>query len=333
MENTNKKESLGSFLSLYISIFLRIYTYILFHNKIIKKINAMQKLLKTLRILSVLILLPFFTNCSLNDSNTPSTEKINSAQSRAVNNYNFTLFNQPYSPLVNGTIFQTELQLNTDATSNAITLPFAFSMYGEAMSTVYLSNNGFIGFGSAPNRTTIYNAISSSETLAKYLISFSNQITAWNGEGSQPEISYGQNFLGDMVFQFKDVSIQTAPQVRMTFQFILKSNGSTVQIVFGPNCTGQDQISNTSPRIFEVGLRGLQFAPSWNPTTIFKQTVAGGYHNRLLISGNWNTLSNVKAGTQPSSGMSVRTGVNMPPTVYSNTVIMPNTGLTYQWSL
>ena len=294
----------------------------------------MQKLLKNFKILSVLILLPLFTNCSLNDSNTPSTENINSAQqSRAVNNYNFTLFNQPYTPLVGGTIFQSELQLNTDATSNAITLPFAFSMYGESMSTVYLSNNGYIAFGTAPNRNTIYNAISSSETLAKYLISFSNQITAWNGEGSQPEIRYGQNALGDMVFQFKDVSIQTANQVRMTFQIVLKSNGSTVQIVFGPNCTGHTQISNVSPRSFEVGLRGLQVAPSWLPNSIFKQTVAGGYHNRVLTSGNWNLITNVKVGTQPSSGMSARTGINLPPTVISNMVVMPNSGLVYQWSI
>lgn len=250
----------------------------------------------------------------------------------AVTGYNFSVSNGTYTPLINKTVFQSGLQLNTDATSNAITLPFAFSMYGEAMTTVYLSNNGYIAFGSAPSRTTIYNAISSSETMAKYLISFSNQITAWNGEGSLSEISYGQNALGDMVFQFKDVSIQTAPGVRMTFQMILKANGSTVQIVFGPNCTGQDQISNTSVRSFEVGLRGLQQAPSWNPTSIFKQTVAGGYHNRVLVSGNWNTPSNVKVGTQPSSGMSARIGINMPPTVIANIAVVPNNGLTYQWT-
>ena len=250
----------------------------------------------------------------------------------AVTGYNFSVNNGTYTPLVNKTVFQSELQLNTDAISSVITLPFAFNMYGEAMTSVYLSNNGYINFGTAPNRTTIHNAISSSETLAKYLISFSNQIIAWNGEGSEPEIAYGQNALGDMVFQFKDVSIQTAQQVRMTFQMILKANGSTVQIVFGPNCKGQDQISNISPRSFEVGLRGLQVAPSWNPTTIFKQTVAGGYHNRVLTSGNWNIFSNVKVGTQPSSSMSVRTGINIPPTVISNMVVMPNSGVTYQWT-
>ena len=135
-----------------------------------------------------------------------------------------------------------------------------------------------------------------------------------------------------MVFQFKDVSIQTANQVRMTFQIVLKANGSTIQIVFGSNCTGHTQISNVSPRSFELGLRGLQVAPSWNPNTIFKQTVAGGYHNRVLTSGNWNLISNVKIGTQPSSAMSARTGINLPPTVISNMVVMPNSGLIYQWT-
>jgi len=271
-------------------------------------------------------------SCSNETENNSTKAGSNLATVSTVNSYNFSINSSVYTPLVNKTVFQSGIQLNTDATSTAITLPFPFTMYGEAMTTVYLSNNGFIGFGSAPNRTTIYNAISSSETLAKYLISFSNQITAWNGEGSQPEVSYGQNVLGDMVFQFQDVSIQTAPGVRMTFQIILKANGSTIQIVFGPNCTGQDQISNTSVRSFEVGLRGLQVAPSWNPTSIFKQTVTGGYHNRVLVSGNWNILSNVKVGTLASSAMSPRTGINMPPTVMPNITVMPSNGRTYQWT-
>jgi hypothetical protein len=230
-------------------------------------------------------------------------------------NYNFSVVNGTYTPLVNKTVFQSGTQLNTDATSGSITLPFAFSMYGEQITTAYLCNNGFVGFGSAPNRNNIYNAISSSETMAKYLISFSNQITAWNGEGSQPEISYGQNANNDMVFQFQDIGITTDLNVRFTFQIILKSDGTTVEIMFGANCIG-----GQTGRSFECGLRGLQQAPSWNPTAVFKNTVAGGYHNRLLITGNWNTLSNVKAGTQPSSAMNTKA---------TNT--MPNSGLTYKW--
>lgn len=244
------------------------------------------------------------------------------------NKYTFSVSQGTYTPLTSKTVFQSGTQLNTDATSGAITLTFAFSMYGEQVTTAYLCNNGFIGFGSAPNRNTIYNAISSSETMAKYLIAFSNQIIAWNGEGSQPEISYGQNANNDMVFQFTDISIQTAPLVRMTFQIVLKSDGSTIQIVFGANCTGQNQISNVSVRGFEVGLRGLQ-----QGTGIFKSTVTGGYHNRLLGSGNWNVQSNVKAGTQQSSTMSVRTGVNYNGSVINNMVVMPNSGLIYQWAV
>ena len=247
-----------------------------------------------------------------------------------MSNYKFSVINNgTYAPLVNKTVFQTGAQLDTDAISGPIALPFPFSMYDSTENTIFISNNGFVGFGVQPvaSAKTVFNAISSSNIACEELISFSNQITSWKGRGSFSEISYGQNDAGDFIIEFIDVSIQTAPGVRMTFQIVLKADGVTVQIVFGPNCTGQDQVSIISPRSFEVGLRGLQTARL--NATPFTEV----YDNILLPTGDWNKASNIKPGTRPSAGMSVRTGVNMPDIVIANIVRVPKSGLTYQWSI
>jgi hypothetical protein len=167
------------------------------------------------------------------------------------------------------------------------------------------------------------------------LISFSNQITASTAIGALPEISHGLNSFGDYVIQFQDVSIVNAPGVRMTFQFILKSDSSTIQIMFGPNCKGQDQISNISPRGFEVGPRGIQ-TPRVNSTpyttTCDNLTIGSGDWNKLLLKPGQS--GGVNYGTTPSSTMSPRTGVNIPGgTPTSNMVTVGKMGTIFQWSV
>ena len=231
-------------------------------------------------------------------------------------NYNFSVGNGTYVPLVNKTVFQSGTQINTDATSSVIPLPFAFSMYGEQVTNVYLSNNGYITFGLAPTKTTIFSPISSSEIPADYVFSgLGNQIIA-SSVGS-PEIAYGQNANGDMVFEFTDIAFVTAPFIRFTFQMILKANGTTLQIMFGANCSGQ---AINSTRGSQIGLRGKQTprVGATPYTTLF--------NNLSLGNGNWNLYSpyGLRLGTNSASSVTTRlaTGLNM---------IMPNSGLTYQW--
>jgi hypothetical protein len=232
-------------------------------------------------------------------------------------NYNFSVGNGTYVPLVNKTVFQSGTQISTDAISNEITLPFDFTLYGGIpQSKVFLSNNGYITFGSAPSKTTIFSPISSSEIPADYVFSgLGNQIIA--STVGTPQIAYGQNANGDMVFEFTDVAFVTAPLVRFTFQMILKSNGTTLQIVFGANCTGQ---AINSTRGSQIGLRGKQTprVGATPYTTLF--------NNLSLGNGNWNLYSpyGLRLGTNSASSVTTRlaTGLNM---------VMPNSGLTYQW--
>ena len=232
-------------------------------------------------------------------------------------NYNFSVGNGIYTPLVNKTVFQSGTQISTDAISNEITLPFDFTLYGGIpQSKVFLSNNGYIAFGSAPSKATIFSPISSSEIPADYVFSgLGNQIIA-SSVGS-PEIAYGQNANGDMVFEFTDIAFVTAPFIRFTFQMILKANGTTLQIMFGSNCTGQ---AINSTRGSQIGLRGKQTprVGATPYTTLF--------NNLSLGNGNWNLYSpyGLRLGTNSASSVTTRlaTGLNM---------VMPNSGLTYQW--
>ena len=239
------------------------------------------------------------------------------------NKYTFSRVSGTYTPLTTKTIFQSGAQLNTDAISSEITLPFAFTLYGGVPQTkVFLVNNGFITFGTAPSRATIFSPLSSSEVQSDYVISgLGNQIIA--SQIGNPEISYGQNQTGDMVFQFQDISFQTAPLVRMTFQIVLKSDGTTVEIVFGANCTGQ---AITSTRGSQIGLRDKQV---FSNGSIYGMTTI--YNNLSLSNGDWNKVvprgqsGGVSLGQNTGSSVTTRlaTGLNM---------VMPISGNTYKFN-
>ena len=291
--------------------------------------------MKTLKLLSALILLSFFTNCSLNDTNTQGTENIIPTQQfRAVNNYNFTLFNQPYTPLVGGTVFQSGTQLNIDASSSEITLPFPFTIYGNVETKIFIQNNGYITFGPiTQTSTSVYSPISTTVgTAGKYrsLVSgMGNQIIA--STLGNPEIRYGTNSIGDFVVQYKDVALATSPLTRFTFQIILKSNGSTIQIVYGPNCTGQ----YINARASQVGLRGPQTPRTMMQNWVlveYATPITQIYNNLSLGAGDWNRFEpnpnysgGVTIGQVNYSAMTTRLANGL-------LMVMPNSGLTYQWA-
>lgn len=235
--------------------------------------------------------------------------------------YNFSISNGTYTPLTNKTVFQSGNQLNTDDVSGAITLPFAFTMYGNAETTAYISNNGFVTFG-APNSTvTTYAPISSTVTSSQYdnLISgFGNQLVA--AQSGNPEISYGQNTSGDFVVQYQDVGLQNSLTARFTFQIILKANGTTWQIAFGPNCAGGEVNSRTS----QIGSRGKQTPrPGATPiTTVYNNlTMGSGDYNVFQFNNNFS--GGIAIGKTNTSAVATRQVVGM---------TMPLSGLVYQWT-
>ncbi|MGC4041174.1 MAG: GEVED domain-containing protein [Flavobacterium sp.] len=218
--------------------------------------------------------------------------------------YGYTFSNSTsvtYTSLgTSGTVFQTGSAISTDGVSSAITLPFVFTFNGVKGKTIYISNNGFITFGAVPSASQ-YSPISST-TSSGYdgvVSGFGVNAVASTASGASPEIRHGSNGGGDYVVQFQDLGQSAATTVRMTFQIILKADGKTIQIVYGPNNAGASGASQC-----QVGLRGTS-DEDWN--------------NRSLASGgNWNT----------SGGSSGSISQAMSCTA---TTTLPTANRTFQW--
>lgn len=234
-----------------------------------------------------------------------------------VQDYNFSLSNGVYTPLQNGTVWQSGLQLNTDAYSDEITLPNTFTIAGDAYNTIRIYSNGFITFSDgqvmgANVKSPISNTVKG--WAVDYVISaFGNNLCASNV--GVPQISYGVNTSNDFVVQFQDLSILNFIQTRVNFQIVLKSDGA-IQFVYG-----NDLIAQASAVSSQIGLRGK--AELVNNIYVYND-----WNNRKLITGDWNVLEsnsnypNNSKGTMPSSAMA-----------WKGTTILPQSGLTFNWTL
>jgi hypothetical protein len=218
--------------------------------------------------------------------------------------YGYTFLNttSTYTSLgATGTVFQSGATLNTDGVSTAIALPFTFTYNGIKENTIYISNNGFITFATAP-ATGGYAPLSTGTTSGYdgAIAGAGMNCVASTAAGAVPEIRYGSSG-GDFIVQFQDIGQFGLATMRMTFQIILKADAKTIQIVYGPNNVGV-----ASAVQCQVGLRGTN-DEDWN--------------NRTLASGgNWNTAGGA-AGTANASGMTL-----------TATSTLPVSGRTFQWS-
>lgn len=244
-----------------------------------------------------------------------------------VKDYNFSLIQGSYVPLQGvKTVFQMGAQLNTDGYSSDVALPFPFTIGGDAYTTIRIYNNGFISFGKGLNngQTMDANVKSPISNTVKawandYIVSaFGTNVVAAN-VGS-PEISYGVNTGGDFVIQFQDVAVSGFTQTRATAQIILKVNGTTIEIVYGPNNTGQFNV--VSP---QVGLRGKTTvdpqSQAYRVTDWQTRSVPKG-SNANIFEANQNYPNN-------SNGKNASSQVS-----WSNApTVLPQSGLTLQWTI
>ena len=235
-------------------------------------------------------------------------------------NYVFSKLSGVYMPLTNKTVFQSGTQLNTDAVSSEITLPFPFTMYEKVETKLFISNNGFVTFGAPQTTVTTYAPISSTVTSSAFdnLISgLGNQLKVHSLGTS--EISYGLNANNDFVVQFQDVSVLNAPSVKFNFQIVLKSDGETINIVYG-NCIGGEVTTRTS----QVGIRGKQTPRLDANGQPYATPETKTFVNLSLVNGNWNIFGSggFKLGTLPAHAMSTRQVFGM---------VMPQSGLTFEF--
>ncbi len=221
--------------------------------------------------------------------------------------YGFTQSSGTYTPLsASRTIWQSGAALGTDAASAAITIP-SFKFNGKTYTTLYISNNGFITFGTAPLAAT-YTGLSTDSAVANLaegaVAGFAANLV--NANTTTSEIAYetvGTKFS----VQFTDLKVSGGAAAQLlNFQIQLDSSNNTVAIVYGTCASG------TATATGQVGLRGSESSDQNNRTgTNWTATTVG-----TTTTSNC-TLGTTNSTTVPASGLTFTytpgTWVSSPP--------------------
>ena len=213
--------------------------------------------------------------------------------------YAFSQYNNAYSSITGGTIFlDSNSPTMDDVVSGAITIP-PFIFNNVTYTSIYISSNGFITFGSAPTATN-YTPLSSTETYGGCVAAFAQDLGAFSTFNS--EIRYKQQGT-DFIIQYKNVGRYSGSSVdeELSFQIVLDLANNKVGIIYSSVVW-----SGSSTVYPQVGLRG--------PNNNF----ATNLNNRSI--GSTGTWLNSQPGTSNTS------------TCYIDFSVEPNNGLTYLWT-
>ena len=177
-----------------------------------------------------------------------------------------------------------------------------FTFDGVEYTRMWVSNNGFLTFGSAP-ASSANNPLSGTAGYAGAVSAFGSRLAS--ATSGAPEVRSA--VVGDeIVTQWRDVRRNITTSERINFQIRMNTVTGAIRIVYGA-LTGQDASTLHQP---QVGLRG----PNNNFTT--------NVNNRRLGSGTQNWPTSLP-GTANNSVM--RFSSASPAKAYVN-------GLTYTWA-
>lgn len=233
-----------------------------------------------------------------------------------VSAYSFAQSSGSFSPIA-GTVLETATG-NTSATSlNSnvynVVLPFNFFFNGISYSSINVSTNGFITFGSTAPTTTNTSPISGTATYEGAIAAFGRDLSSmYDINGITGNISWetiGTAPNREVVVQWKNFrpnnSTSTTTAYSFSFQIRLSETSNVINTVYesGSYVVGNTSISGT----VQIGLRG---------------TSNSDFNNRL----NATSLEfyNSTVGTANSSTQNFNT-INAVPG-------MPPSGLTYTWT-
>ena len=213
-----------------------------------------------------------------------------------VSTYPFTSSSGTYSAIAGGTVLWNGASASMDdVVSAAITIP-SFSFNCTAYTSIYVSTNGFITFGSAP-ATNNYTPISNAAGYSGAISAFGNDLNKSAVLLTVPEIRY-QNVAAsnEFVIQWTDMC-RKGKSERISFQIRLNYSTNDINIVYG----GTIAAGATTPSL-QVGLRG-----------------ASGDFNDRTTTTNW------AATTAGGASTSVCT--------FSNSPVVPASGQAFNWAL
>ncbi len=207
-----------------------------------------------------------------------------------VTGYVFSQQNGTYSALTSETVLWSgtfELQVAT------IDIP-EFIFNEVPYTSMAVSSNGFISFGSTLPTTTNYTPISSTESYEGSISAFGQRLE--NAYSGFPQVSYNLNDGGDIVVQWQDMKRQPLTGDVVNFQIRLNPATKSIRIVYGSVTT---TYSSTSYAL-QVGLRG-------NART--------DYNNRYTLA-DWSATTS---------------GGNYSASCRFNNLVYPPSGLTFIW--
>ena len=207
---------------------------------------------------------------------------IMTVQAQVATLYTFGQGAGTYTDITGGTALWTNSF--DDNVSGAQTIP-SFTFNGTAYTTMYVSSNGFITFGSAPAANT-YTPISGTEAYQRCVSAFGADLES--ATSGTRDVRW-QTVSGEVVVQWRGVRRYSFFGVSESFNLQVRLNTSTgvIRTIYGPYGSGPANSTTGQP---QVGLRGPNntFATNVNNRTV--GTGAENWGTSLIGANNGSTM-------------------------------------------
>ncbi|MBL0042946.1 MAG: hypothetical protein IPP33_00545 [Flavobacteriales bacterium] len=214
------------------------------------------------------------------------------ASAQTVSSYVFSQGAGSYSSIAGGSVLESG---NFDDAVSTVTIP-SFFFAGTYYTTMYVSTNGFLTFGSAPADDD-YTPISSTDNYTGCISPFGLDIE--DADAGSREVRW-QTVGSEVVVQWKEVKRYTFNNNSESFSFQARLNTSTGVIRFIYGAFNGTTGSTTSP---QVGLRGGNNTFASNVKNRLVNTTAGSNTWATSISGTTNASTcRFTSGTVPANG-------------------------------
>ncbi|MBD8082687.1 fibronectin type III domain-containing protein [Chryseobacterium caseinilyticum] len=243
-----------------------------------------------------------------------------------------------YTPITGGTKLLpsgTNTAYDSDM-SAAITLPTPFPFGGANVTTVYISSNGFITFGSAL-QTYDYTPLSTSGGTG-VIAAFAQDGASSTAAGANSEVRY-QDLGTEFVIQYTDhANYYNRSTEKLNFQIRLVYATGEIKIVYG-NCTNPGT-DTTNGITAQVGIRGNSTTYSTNVSPLMIGNVPAGTTCdwSKAVTGNANSSSMLFSSTNSNvkipNGLQYTwvPGTQLPVRTFAATTAVTNAGATINWT-
>lgn len=243
-----------------------------------------------------------------------------------------------YTPITGGTkLFPSGTNASYDNDiSSAITLSSPFTFGGVAVTSVYVSANGFITFGAAPSGTN-YTPLSSLGSTTGAISAFGQDAAGSEVSGALPEVSYLDSPT-EFVVQYKDhANYYNRTQERLNFQIHLTYATGAINIVYGNNT---DPGTSTLGTSVQAGIRGNSTTYSSNVNNLYIGNVPASttcdWSNAVTGYSNSSTLLFSAANTNVKipTGLTYTwmPGTQLPVRTFTAPTAITNSGATLSWT-